>query len=115
MPYFLSETPLGAGNNYKQNAIPYKTSKTPLQQHGFNEAIVIIVFCLLAWGIHVFLRKKGMKQFSFVKDKKVKIIERTKITARSSILLIQYNNRFFLMSQSVDNLTLISEVDAENK
>lgn len=111
----LSEKVIAGSNNHTSTAIPYKNSKTPFQEHGFNESIVLIIFCILSWVVYVFLKKKGVEQFSFVKAKKVKVLERTKVTARSSILLIQYNDRFFLMSQSVDNLALISEVDAENK
>jgi hypothetical protein len=106
---FLSAISIGGSNNYINAAIPYKTSKTPFQEHGLDEGLIISVFCLLALGVYVFLRKKGLEQLSFVKDKKIKVIERTKITTRSSILLVQYKNRFFLMSQSVDNLTLISD------
>ena len=112
---FLAIKLFDSGNTYAGTTIPYKSSNTPFQQHGFNEVVVMAVFCLLAWGVYIFLRKKGIHQFSFVKAKKIKVIERTKITARTSVLLVQYNDRFFLMSQSVDNLTLISEVDAENK
>ena len=102
-------------NNDYVGAIPYKTVKTPFQQHGFNEIVVIIIFCLLALGITAFLRKKNINKLPFIKDKKIKIIERTRISARSSILLVQYNDRFFLMSQSVDSLVLISEVTADAK
>lgn len=112
---FLPEKVAVGSNSHTSAAIPYKNSKTPFQEHGLNEAIVLIIFCILAWVVYVLLRKKGVEQFSFVKAKKVKVLERTKVTPRSSILLIQYNDRFFLMSQSVDNLALISEVDAENK
>lgn len=101
-------------NDYA-SAIPYKTVKTPFQQHGFNELVVVIIFCLLAIGISAFLRKKNINKLPFIKDKKIKMIERTRISARSSILLIQYNDRFFLMSQSADSLVLISEVTAEVK
>lgn len=99
-------------NDVSQSAaIPYKTSDTPFQQHGLDESIVILIFCLLAWGVYVFLRKKNIDEIFNVKKKKIKVIERTKITTRSSIVLIQYDDRVFLMSQSADNLTLIAEVE----
>lgn len=115
MNSFLSKKLVVGISNAISTPIPYKNSKTPFQQHGLNETIVLIIFCVIAWAVYVFLRKKGADQFSFVKAKKIKVLERTRITARSSILLVSYNDRFFLMSQSADSLALISEVDAENK
>ena len=112
---FLSRKIAVELNSATSTPIPYKNSKTPFQQHALNEAIVLIIFCIAAWAVYVFLRKKGVEQFSFVKPKKIKVLERTRITARSSILLVQYSDRFFLMTQSADVLALISEVDAENK
>ena len=112
---FLSKKLAVGVSNVTSTPIPYKNSKTPFEQYGLNETIVLIIFCVIAWVVYVFLRKKGVEQFSFVKAKKIKVLERTRITARSSVLLVQYNDRFFLMSQSADSLALISEVDAENK
>lgn len=94
-------------------SIPYKTSQTPMQEYGFNEIVVVLFFCILAVAAYLYLKKKGPSQFDFVKNKKIKIIERTRVTARASILLVQYNDQFFLMSQSTDNISLITKVEAE--
>ena len=102
--------------NYSSSvAIPYKTSGTPFEEFGLNFTLVIVLFCVLSWAVYVYLRKKGIKSISFIKEKKIKVIERTKITTRSSILLIQFENQFFLVGQSNDSLTLIAEIDANRK
>ena len=113
MASFLSRKIAVEVGSVASTPIPYKNSKTPFQQHALSETIVLIIFCVAAWAVYVYLRKKGVEQFSFVKPKKIKVLERTRISARSSILLIQYKDRFFLMTQSADGLALISEVDAE--
>jgi flagellar biogenesis protein FliO len=106
---------LSKNSNSSASVIPYKTTNTPFQEHGSNELFVILVFALLAWGVFIFLKKKSNIDFSFKKDKRIKLIERTNITARSSIVLIECNNRQFLMSQSADHLSLITELELEDK
>ncbi|MFV1922176.1 MAG: flagellar biosynthetic protein FliO [Methylotenera sp.] len=93
-------------------SIPYKTSQTPMQEYGSNEIVVVLLFFILALAVYFYLKKKGPSQFDFVKNKRIKIIERTRVTARASILLIQYNDQYFLLSQSADNITLITKVEA---
>lgn len=110
----LGQLPSVADKGLVASTIPYKTAQMPVEQYGFNEAMVLIFFLILAAIVYLYLKKKNIGQFNLVKDRKVKVIERTRISARSSILLVQYNDRSFLMSQSTDTISLITEVETEN-
>lgn len=100
----------------QKEAIPYKSAPTELETHGTTVGSVMLVFLLIAWVVFAVLKKKQIGTLSLAKNtKQIHVIERTRITARSNIILLQYKDRFFLMSQSGDQLALISEVDGKDK
>lgn len=91
--------------------IPYKKSQSEFQEYGPNVATGMIVFLVLAW-LALFVIKKFIKKMPIsVSNKKLVILERTKTSSRSSLLLVKFQSKHFILSQSGDNITLISEID----
>jgi flagellar biogenesis protein FliO len=98
-------------NKQEFKVIPYKKSQSEFQEHGANVAVVTIGFLIFAWLVFTLIKKYIKKIPINTTSKKLIVLERTKISGRSSLLLVKYQNKRYILSQSGDSITLISEIN----
>ncbi|EUJ10331.1 Flagellar biosynthesis protein, FliO [Methylophilaceae bacterium 11] len=94
--------------------IPYKDSKTEFETHGATVIVAMVVFLILAWLVLLLIKKRYVKFLPTAnrhKGKKLLVLERTKVSAKSNLLLVRYQERLFILGESSDHLALIAEVD----
>lgn len=96
------------------NEIPYKNAQTEFEQYGPNVVSVVLLFLLIAAGILVYIKKFLDKKPAASERKQINILEKTKINARTNLLLVECKNKVFLCSQTMDQVNLIAEIDNQN-
>lgn len=91
-------------------AIPFKSSPTPLEEHGTRVILGILVFIGISGFLIYFLRKKNPDLSSIAGNgKRIRIIERKRLNTRCSLYIIQFDQHELLISQSGDNIVCLSD------
>ena len=94
------------------HAIPYKTTATPLQEHGSRIGWVIIGVLLLAWGGSYYLGKKNpkiAKQLFQRSSEHLKVLDKVRLNARTHLYVVVFEQKKVLISQSGDRVITLSE------
>lgn len=93
-------------------AIPFKTSETPLQEHGSRIGWVVIGLLLLAWGGSYYLSKKNpkiAKQLFQRSSDHLKILDKVRLNARTNLYVVEFEQKKVLIAQSGDRVSTLSE------
>jgi flagellar biogenesis protein FliO len=88
--------------------IPFNVSATPLEQHGSHEILIIGLFLLIAaCVIYVIRKKRSLFELPPARIKRLKIIERTRLNPKSTLYVVEFDQRTILIGQCADNLVCL--------
>jgi hypothetical protein len=99
-----------------RTAIPFKTEPTPIESHGENVGIAILLLLAGAGGVLYYVRKKlphmqlGLKMG--VEGKRLQVVEQLRLNPRSTLYLVRINRREVLIGQCGDTLSMIDTTSA---
>lgn len=91
-------------------SIPFKTEPTPLQSHGENLGIGMLVLLIGAGGVLYFVRRRLPQMQLGAKlggSKRIRIVEQARLNPRCSLYLVSVDQREILVGVSGDNLTVL--------
>lgn len=100
---------------HQAQPIPYKSGDTPLQEHGSRIGWVVIGFLLLAWGVAYYLRKKGTlgsRNLFNRQDPQLQVLDRHRLDARTTLYVIEFDQKKLLIGHAGDNITTLAESSA---
>lgn len=93
-------------------SIPYKTDSTPIEEHGSRVGMAIVLLLVAGGGALYFIRKKIPPFITNTEeDRQLKIIKRAKLNPRTSLYVVEFNQRKLLISQSGDNVVCLADTN----
>lgn len=92
--------------------IPYKTDSTPIEEHGSRVGMAILLLLAAGGGAFYLIRKKIPPFITNTEeDRQLKIIKRAKLNPRTTLYVVEFNQRKLLISQSGDNVVCLADTN----
>ena len=96
--------------------IPFKTEATPLEEHGPRVGWVLLAFLAVSGGAMYVLRKKIPSLASNAdNDSHIKILKRTRLNPRTTLYVVEFNQRKLLIGQSGDQLVCLDAASTQSQ
>lgn len=93
-----------------KSKIPYKTEATPLEEHGPRVGWALLAFLVASGGAMYVLRKKIPSLAGTTdNDNYLRILKRTRLNPRTTLYVIEFNQRKLLIGQVGDQLVRLAE------
>lgn len=101
--------------NQPISSIPFKTSQTPFEEYGTRFTLAM-VFLLIVYGCAIYLIRRKNPQFGkrIKKTSRINVVEYKKLNSRTSLYVVEFNQRQLLIGQSGDSLTCLSDASSDN-
>lgn len=96
-----------------RTTIPFKSEPSPIESHGENLGIAMLLLLAGAAGVLYYVRRRLPQAaigFKLGVGKRIQIVEQTRMNARCTLYLVRFDQREVLVSQCGDNVTMLDSV-----
>lgn len=94
--------------------IPFKTTVTPIEEHGSKVGFGMLLFLVVSGGVFYFIRKKLPSLTPSVdRDIHLKVVKQVKLNPRSMLYVVEFNQRDLLIGQSGDQLVCLTDTNRQ--